>query len=809
MTRSLRALMRTPGFFALAIAALALGAGSATAMFSVTESMLWRPLPFPDAERMVLVTLRDPKSIQEGEPVTRTEFRQWREGAHSFQTLAATNYGATHDIAGPGFGERGKSQSVTADFFALLGAAPAIGRGFLPQEETAAAHVAVLTDAYWRSHFDGAPEAVGRSIKVDGVAFTIVGVLPAAFHLDFTRDPDLYLPLDMSGVGLAASPRRELGAIGRLRDGVSADAARSESQAIYAAWAATRADKHAASLNVNVENLRVAFTKFQRGSLGVFFGFAWLALLVACANIAALQLARYAARRRECALRLALGANRLRLLAEAAGESAWIAGLGGAAGCLFAAWGLEALKKFMPAGEFVRGAQIQMDAWTLAFVLAVSIGATLLFAAAPVLSSGRVDLNAALRESSQGLTSGAGTLLRIEALIAAEVTLSFLLLFAAGLFVRSHAALLQVPLGFDPSHVAAIRVSPGGAERLSQPEALRYFSRVLDTASATPGITKASLSGGLPLMYDAGIGIPRWNGATDSSLARIISPGYFEVMSIGLVAGRGFTDRDSQGAGRVAIINRRLAARIFGAENPIGRTIQIAESGSDAISTGPVEIVGVAANTKELGQNEVDFSDVYLPFAQNTPRTIYLAVKTRGGADDAIATLRRELRGLDSEISISDAASMDDRIDSSLTGNRFRLFLVSTFAALAALLAAVGIYGAISFAVSRRGREFGLRVALGARPRAIVQLAIARACALGAAGGVCGFAAAWVMGSALRQTLYLEPGKHSGMLFGVAIHDPVSFAWAAAATLALSAVAAAAPALRAAGIDPLEALRAE
>jgi putative ABC transport system permease protein len=278
-------------------------------------------------------------------------------------------------------------------------------------------------------------------------------------------------------------------------------------------------------------------------------------------------------------------------------------------------------------------------------------------------------------------------------------------------------------------------------------------------------------------------------------------------MSIPLLAGRAFTERDSENAARVAIVNQRLATRIFGAESPLGKTIALLDGGSPSIAAGDAQIVGVASNTKEVGLNEVEFNDIYLPFAQNPARSMYLAVKTQGDADAAIPALRRELRALDSEISISDAATLDDRLRDALRGNRFRVFQVSVFAVLAALLAAVGIYGAIAFAVARRAREFGLRMALGAQPGGILRLAMSRAGAIASVGGAFGLAAAFALGSALQKTLYLEPGKHSGILFGVGVHDPASLVAAAFATLGLAALAALLPAMRAARIDPAIALR--
>jgi ABC-type antimicrobial peptide transport system permease subunit len=318
-------------------------------------------------------------------------------------------------------------------------------------------------------------------------------------------------------------------------------------------------------------------------------------------------------------------------------------------------------------------------------------------------------------------------------------------------------------------------------------------------------VGKAAISGGLPLQFDSRAMVGTATRQAQDSLARIVSPTYFDVLSIPLLAGRAFTNRDSETAPRVAIVNRRLARKLFGAENAVGKTIQIAEGGSAAIATGEADIVGVAADTKELGLNEIDFDDVYLPFEQNPLRSIYVAAKIGGdsvAADAAIGDIQRQLRGIEREVTISDAATMEQRLDEGLRGNRSRVFLVTLFAALAALLAAVGIHGSIAIAVAQRTAEFGLRMALGARPMSILSLAAGRAGAIAAAGVVFGGVAAFVLGELLRDTLYLAPGKHSGILFGVGVHDSGSLAAAAIVTLGLAAVAAFAPAARAAAIDP-------
>jgi putative ABC transport system permease protein len=808
MPHGFRALAKTPGYFALALAALALGVAAATVLFSVTESVLWRALPFADSERLALLSSRNLKTASEGVAVSRADFRDWRARAHSFTVLAAMSYSESHNLSTAGFGERVRCKAASANLFATLGIAPALGRVFQPEEERALSRVAVLTDAYWRSRFDASPTALGTTVKLDGEAYAIVGVLPAGFHLEFGDDPDLFLPLDLSG-DATTRQRSELAVIGRLAPGIGFTAAAAEMQAL-ARQLAAEGPRVAGLWTINVENLRAAVTKYDSRVLLLFFGFAVLVLLIACANVAALQLVRYTGRQREIALRIALGANRVALLREALSESAWIAIPGAIAGSLLAAWGVEGLRKLMPAGEFMRASQIRMDPAALVFVLAISCAAMLLFALAPSFTAPNLDLNDALRGASKSIGANPRTRRRMDCLIAAEIALSFLLLFAAGLFAASHQSLLNVSLGFDPHNVLALRIAPGGDRRMTPAESRAYYRQALETAANIRGVREAAISGSLPLDFDSGVLFTAPGRQTNQdSLARVVSPGFFHLLAIPLLQGRAFTEGDSETAPRVAIVNQNFARKVFGAESPVGKSITLEPGGSLSIPPGPVQIIGLAANIKELGLDEVVFKDIYLPFAQNPSRSMYLTAKTGIEPETLIPALRSQLRADDSEASIYDAAGMETRLRNGLQGNRFRLFLVSVFATLAVLLAAAGVYGAIAFSVAQRTREFGVRMALGAPPNGILRLGVMRAVRLAGAGAACGFVAAMALGAALRDALYLAPGKHSGLLFGVAIHDPKSFLAAGLIVFALAILAALAPAVRAARVDPAIALRQE
>jgi putative ABC transport system permease protein len=582
-----------------------------------------------------------------------------------------------------------------------------------------------------------------------------------------------------------------------------------------AARLAAEHPKDDAGWDVRVENLRQSFTKYNSTVLYLFLGFAIFVLLIACANVAGLQLVRAVGRQREYALRVALGARRAALVRQAMAETAWIALPGGAAGALLAAWGLAGLRAVMPPGSLARATHISMDLPALAFVLAVSLSVTFLMAMTPVLLTRKMNLDSALREGSKSVAATPQTQRRLNALIAAEMALSFVLLFGAGLFIGSHSRLKQVALGFDPHDVLTMRITAGGRQRSSPSTQIAFYREALRRAANTGGVRQVALASGLPLAGGEWVpyavpGHPLLpQGTEPESLVRIVSAGYFEVLRIPLLAGRTFTGMDSELGARVAIVNENLARRAFGGQNPIGKTLVIRPGGDSSIPPGPVEIIGLAPNTSELALNEVPFEDVYLPFAQNPQRTMSLAAKTSGPAAGIAASLRRDLQSLDPDSALYNPGTMDEALAEQFRGERFRLMLVSIFAAMAALLAAVGVYGAISFSVAQRTREFGLRMALGAMPAAIRRLTLARTTRLTLTGAGCGLGVAIILGQFLKSALYLVPHQHSGLIYGVGILDPLSLVGAAAIVLALAATASLVPAGRAARVEPSAALRDE
>ncbi len=811
---ALRTLAKGPGFWLLAILTLTLGIGAATVLFSITESVLWRPLPFADAERLTVVFEKNLKRPAIGGSVSAPGFRDWREHIQNIQGLAAMTWGESHNLTGRGIGERVRSETVSSGFFETLRVQAALGRTFRREEEQMGGSGSViLSHDFWRRHFDASPSVLGQTLKLDGEPSTVVGVLPANFHLEFLDDADVFLPLELTSSGLRRDAR-DLLAIGRIKPGVTLNQAAGEVDGL-ARRAAAEYPQTNANWGASVENLREHFTHFYRRDLFLYLGFAGLVLLIACANVAGLLMVRFVGRQKEFALRTALGAGGIALLRQTLAETTWIALPGGLGGALVAAWGVAAARAILPNGKFARAGQISMDWGALAFVLGIALLTTFALALLPALMASKLDLDAALRDWGKSVAASPRASRRINVLIGAEVTLAFVLLFAAGLFVSSNQRLHQVRLGFDPHAVLTLRISPSLKPNSSQAERLAYYRQVLLKTEAVAGIDRAALASSLPLNIDRSIyfapaGRPQpVHGEEPRSLARVVSSGYFRVLDVALLGGRAFTDQDSEAAPRVAIVNENLAHRFFGEDSPVGKRLTVLPGGDSSIPTRTVEIVGLASNTKETGLNEVEFNDVYFPMAQAPQRVMSVVAKISAPEAGVAAAVRHDLQSLDPEEAIYNLTSMEEGIRQSLVGARFNLMLVSLFAGMAVLLASVGIYGAISFSVAQRTQEFGLRMALGARPGSLLGLTLTRTSRLVLSGAVCGLGVALVLGAWLKKALYLAPGEHGGMIYGVGIHDPASLMAAAAIVIGLSAAASMVPAWRAAKTDPLVALRHE
>lgn len=808
----LRIHLKNRGFFATSAITLALGIGVATTLFSVVESQLWRPFPFPESKQLAVVLSRNLKQKWQESPVSVADFADWRERNRSFGSLAAKQWAKRRNFAANEFRDRPEVSAVSAGFFETLRVSLQAGRTFdAAAEQPGKQTKAILSADLARRAFGSPNAAIGKTITLDGGAFSVTGVLPDEFRVEVLGTPDVYVPLEVSYS--KSREVRDVQVIGRRRPGVTMGLASSDMEAVARTIAAEHPETNA-NFSAMVFKLGDLMNPANRTLLLLSFAFSVFVLLIACANVAGLQLMRSVVRQREFAVREALGGSRWMLIRQAIAESTWIALVGSGCGILLAIWSIHALRSFPLTSLLERESELSLDGWSVVFTVAVSAGATFFFALTPRLSASLVNLESALRDSGRSTSNGTGTWFRIELLAAGEVALAFISLFGAGLFVVSNWDLQHIPLGFRADGLWTMQISLSGAKYSDETQIKTFYKRLAAEASTTRGVQQFVLSSSLPLTGGNEGKFIRANRARPAhgqepwAIERAVTPEYFQTLRIPLLRGRGFSNRDSQAGPRVAIINENFVQHHFPGENPIGKRLSLLPNVNSVAKEGIVEIVGVAANVRDIGLDEVPFDDLYFPFAQAAPHSIYVTFKSAAPASVA-PVVRHKLQHLDAEQFISDPKPLGSYATGAMKGAWFNLWLIAIFASLALVLTAVALYGTVSFAVAQRTREIGIRIALGAQQSGIVRLTLSRVIRLSVAGAICGFCAAFLIGSLLGSALYMVPQQHDGILYRVSLRDPLSFACAALVVLACAILAGLAPAIRAVKIDPCQALRCE
>jgi predicted permease len=798
----LRALAGAPGFTAAAVLALALGIGATTAIFSVVDAVLLRPLPYRDPARLAVLLHRGRN------PVAPANFLDWKRDASSFESMGAADFWQAN-LTGVDTPERVQGLHVTANLLPMLGVPPLIGRLFAPDEDAPGRdHTVVLGYRLWQRRFGGDPSVLGRTVTLDGEAHTVVGVMPRGFEFPpfWARGAEMWaaMPLaDRAANRTAQSPR----VFGRLSPGTSLPQARAEIATLTGrleqAYPGTNRDVRVLSLDdVVVGDVRPA--------LLVLLGAVAFVLLISCANVAHMLLARAAARHKEVALRVALGASRGRMIRQLLTESVLLASIGGAAGVALAAAATRAVVAFGPA-DIPRLDATELDLRVLVFAVGVSFLTGIAFGLAPAVQASAPDLNRGLRESERGSTAGAGRHRLRRLLMASEVSLALVLLVGAGLMIRTFVALRGVDPGFHPDHVLTAVVSVTGSPAAAPGRRLAFYRDVLERVRAMPGVVSAGAINHLPLAGDVwGVpfaveGRPRPAvGESPHATFRAVLPGYFETMGLPLVRGRDFDDRDALGAPGSVVVNEWMARRHWPGEDPIGRRITF-----DDLDKNPqwFTVTGVARDAARSDWAAPPEEEVYLPLLQSQrylespqPQYTYLTVVARTRSDPAalVPALREAVRSADRGVTLSEVQTMDEVVARATASPRFYLLLLGTFAAVALALAAVGIYGVMSYSVARRTNEIGIRMALGARPADVLRLVMGEAGWVAAAGGAAGLLVA-----ALLTRLM------AGLLYGVAATDPVTFAAVLTVLTMVALVATYVPARRAVRVDPLAALRTE
>jgi len=788
---ALRSLRRSPLFTTVAVFTLALGIGATGAVFSVVNALLLRPLPYEDADRIVLVGEAKKSEAYVAGTTSYLNFSEWRSQARSFEALALFN-GWEPAFTGSGAPERVEGALVTAALFDVLRLRPALGRPILPADNTPASEpVVVVSHAFWRDRLAADPRAVGRTVMLNGTARTVVGVLPAGFRAPGELRGDVWGNNYFDESDGRSS--RYLNAIGRLRAGVTLDAARMEMRALAARMEAAYPGDNQ-GLTVAVTPLREGLVGSTRLPLLVLMGGAATVLLIVCANLSSLLVARGLARTREFAVRSALGARPARMARQLLTESTVLALLGGAAGTLLAVWTTRLLLRSGP--EAVREYDIGLHGGALLFCLAATLGAAALFGLVPAVRAARAEPQAALREGGRGSTGGGGERFR-SALVVGQLGLALALFAGAGLLLRSFARMQAVDPGIHAEGVLAMSMNLPAAKYPSGTEPA-LFGRVLDEVRAVPGVQSAAATSILP--FGGGfdrvtfnvVGDAARQGADAPEADRyIVTPDYFATLRVPLRSGRLFAAGDGLDAAPVAVVDAELARRIFGGRSPLGRELDLG-------GAKPVRVVGVVGHVKHYGLDHTSTGQVYLAHAQQPWRWMSLVVRTSGDPLASAPAVRSAVWAVDRDQPVFDITTVARLMDDRAAVRRFATALLAAFAAVALVLAATGLYGTVAFSVARRTREFGVRSALGARPGDLVRPVMRHAAMLSAAGLAAGLAATVAFAGTLR-----------GLLFGVGAADPVTLA-AGAATLALVTLLASwLPARRAARVDPMEALRSE
>jgi putative ABC transport system permease protein len=807
-----RGLRREPTFALAALLTLALGSATTITVFSVVDAEIWRPLPFPEAHRLVAVQATAPGPRALVERVPGADFLDWRAQSRLAEYTARGP--RARRVLRLDTAESVTTLPVAANFFRVLGHEPTLGRPFGPEDERGP-RTAILSDSGWKRLFAGDASVVGRTVSIDGESHTVVGVT-AGTRLEFTQEPDFFLAMDPSGPAFQNRSAGTLSVSARLRPGTTHGQAQAELRAIAARIAATFPER--AGHGVELIDLQRHETGFNWRPLFFFMGAATLVLLLSCLNVANLLVARAFRRQREFAIRGALGGGRRALVRQLIVEGLLLAVPGAGAGALLSAWVLGLFSSYIPAGLLMRGGHIQPDLRVGAFVLAVAGGATLLLALVPLVFTRRIELNLMLGGPRTAGVSPRQRRLRL-ALLVGQVTMTVVLLAGAGLFLRSFARLSDVPLGFEPDHRIAMTLTPSGPRYGGGAAVLDFSHRLLEQALATPGVRDAAVGSSSPLESQGGPAVqvvvperPRPIAADESSaLIRTVSPSYFQTLGISRLAGREFSPDDGAGAPRVAIVNELLARRLFPGENAVGRRLQVVpvlRTGWTHLP-GTVTIVGVVANVRNFSLNEVEFNNLYVPFAQAPSPSVELVVRTGIPAAQVTDALRAAAVRADPSLPVTRMTTLTQRVNEAFRGARFNLLLIGGFALVATLLAGVGIYGAMACAVEERRREFGVRLALGATPGTILGSSLRESTRIGLTGGLLGTAIALVLARILGNALYLVPGKHAGVLYGVTTTDPMALGGSVVALMAIAALAGLVPARRATRIDPLVALRAD
>ena len=797
---SVRVLYKNYSFTAIALLALALGIGANTAIFSVVNAVLLRPLSFRDPQRLLVIwENHQQRGGAEREWSTPGDFRDFRDQAQSFEHVTAMiGWGPT--LTGQGEPEDLRGAGVSHDTFALLGINPILGRSFTPDEDrTGAERVVILSHQLWQRRFGADPQIAGKAVTLSGESYTVIGVMPRQFSFPILNQTDIWRPIEPLLAGIPGCDRGciVIRLMAKLKPGVSIEAARSEMSSITEQIAERFPDTNK-GVGATLVPLHQQLVGDVRPAMLVLLGAVGLVLLIACANVANLLLARAAAREKETAIRAALGASRFRLIRQHLTESTVLAVTGGALGLLIAFWMVDLLVSFAPTGT-PRMDEVAINPVVLAFTLGVAILTGLAFGLAPALLSSKAHLSNALKEGGRDASATSrGARIR-DLLVVSEVALSLMLLIGAGLLMKSFLNLQSVDPGFNPKNLLRVDVTVPRTRYPEPKHSQAFYRELLGGVAAVPGVEVAGAVSTLPLSgggSDANFGIegrpPAEAGREPVAWYSSVTPDYFRAMGIHLLKGRELGDRDAADTPRVVMISETMAQRYFPDEEPVGKRL-VFGGGKDLR-----EIVGVVSDVKFFGLAKDSRPTMYFPHAQSPARRMSLVVRSSTNPTALAAAIRGQVSSLDKDLAVSNVMTMEELVGTSIAEPRFILMLLGAFAAVAMLLSAIGVYGVISYSVTRRLHEIGVRMALGAQVKDVMRMVIGHGMALIIVGVSLGLLGSFALSRVMKT-----------LLFGVSATDAATFASTALLLAVVGLGACFVPARRATKVDPMESLRCE
>jgi predicted permease len=796
-----RMLRKNPGFTFIAVLTLALGIGANTAIFSLVSAVLVKPLNYHEPERLVMVWESDATTGATGDTPATGNYADWKTQNQVFEDMAAVEW-RNFNLTGDGEPERLMTYGVSQNFLPLLGASPQLGRNFLPEEDKPGANkVVIISHGLWQNRFGGDTGILKREILLNGEKYAVVGVMPPNFEFAVT-DVKLLTPIAFTAEQLANRDLHNLNVVARLKPGVTAAQADADIKAITHRIAAAF-PQQAQGLSADVVPLHEQLTGNMRRPLLMLLVAVGFVLLIACANIAGVLLARAAARQREIAVRAALGASRWRIVRQLLTESLLLGLLGGGLGVLIAMWTLAFLQQLIPAG-MREMATLTLDLPVLGFTLGISLVAGVIFGLAPAIQASKTDLNDALKSGSGRTGIGAGQRWLRNTFVVAEIALSLVLLVGAGLLIQTLSKLRGQYAGLRPDSVLTMRTQLSGANYREHQPKVAFYDAVLARVKTLPGVAAAGYTTAVPLTGMTSIGLSLEGRQADpntgwNAVHRQISPDYFQAMGLAVHQGRAFNERDDERATPVAVVNETMARQFWPGEDPLGKRFKVGPlEGSNPWLT----VVGIVADVRQMGVDAPVKAEMYVPYWQAAPYTLFvprdLVIRTSVAPSSLVPAVRQAIREVDPNQPVANVRTMDEVLGRVTAQRTLGMQLLTAFAALGLLLAALGIYGVLSYFVVQHTPEIGVRMALGAQRSDVLKLVIGRGMKLALAGIVVGLFGALLLTRAMSR-----------LLFGVSAIDPLTFAGVAALLALVAFLACYIPARRATKVDPMVALRYE